>query len=199
MAGCRKLGVSTMLIHLGIMLFGLAAFFTGPMADDYKRMDYSGYTVHAWFGMALTVFVMVRLFTGLVGPVADRFYSWVPIGERFRQVVDDVSGLFRFRLPEREPRCGIAGLVQAIGLFGFFFMALTGSWLYLILEPGKKSVGLAHDIKEMHEVGMLIVLPFLLMHAGAVLLHAFKGKHYWKQAFLIEESKPVDSGNTEKP
>ncbi len=190
--GRNKLGTATMLVHLGLMVSGMAAVITGPLAEDYKHPDFSGYSLHSWLGAALAIAAVVRLWRAVAGPVEDRFYSWIPLSAgRLRQVREDLAGLMRLQLPERPARQGVAGLVQAMGLLGFFFMAMTGSALYFVLEPGSKATGLAHDIKELHEVGVLLVLPFLALHIGAVITHALCGKQYWKQAFFIAEN---DSG-----
>ncbi len=48
----RAIGVTTVLVHLGLAVCGIAALLTGLLADDYKRMEHLGFTVHSWIGMA---------------------------------------------------------------------------------------------------------------------------------------------------
>ena len=73
-----KIDVPTRAIHMGIMVFALAAYFTGDGADDYKKLEYFGYTLHKWLGMGISFFILLRIIYGLLGPVSARFSSWAP-------------------------------------------------------------------------------------------------------------------------
>jgi len=70
----------------------------------------------------------------------------------------------------------------------FFFMAATGAYLYFFLEPGQKARGFAHDIKELHEIGTVLIPTFLSLHVGAVIMHALLGKHIWRKIFFISDT-----------
>ena len=63
-------GPVAILIHLGLLVFGLTAWLTGLMADDYKRMTHRGFTVHSWLGIGLAAFAGLRLITGIIAPGA---------------------------------------------------------------------------------------------------------------------------------
>jgi hypothetical protein len=122
-----------------------------------------------------------------------RFSQWVPLtGERWRLIGEDVATLLRFRLPERPSHQGIAGLVQTFGLSVFLFMALTGGFLFFALEPGQKARGLLHSVKEVHEIGQLLIPLFLSMHGGAVVLHALCGRHLWRKMLFLREAPRTD-------
>jgi len=66
-------------------------------------------------------------------------------------------------------------------------MALTGSLLFFYLEPGIKAQGTIHFIKEIHEVGEALLPLFFAVHGGAVILHAFMGRHYWREMVFLKE------------
>ncbi|NTU43118.1 MAG: cytochrome b/b6 domain-containing protein [Nitrospirales bacterium] len=179
-----SMGLPGITIHLGIMAFGIAAWLTGEGADDYKKLDHSGFTLHSWIGIGVASFVFIRLIMGLFGPSGMRFSQWIPYNrERLGLVGEDIKGLFRLRLPDRESHQGLAGLVQTFGIAVFTLMALTGGLLFFLLEPGQKAQGLSHDLKEIHEAGEALIPLFLLTHAGAVLLHTLTGKPVWKRIF----------------
>jgi hypothetical protein len=55
------LDVPACIIHLGLLVFGLAAFITGGWAEDYEHARHLGFTVHRLLGMALAFFVCLRL------------------------------------------------------------------------------------------------------------------------------------------
>ncbi len=182
-------GVSAVLIHLGLASLGVAAWLTGGLADDYKKMAHYGFTLHSWIGAGAAGFILTRFFLGVLGARDMRFSQWVPCTkERLIMVREDVAGLLRFRLPERATHQGLAGLVQTFGLAVFLLMALTGGFLFLSLEPGQKARGLAHTVKELHEAGQLLIPLFLSVHAGAVTLHALRGRHLWRRMFLLKET-----------
>ena len=184
-----KLGPFALLIHLGLLAFGLTAWLTGFLADDYKRIVHPGLTVHSWLGMGLATFAGLRLITGIIGPRSVRFLRWMPFTPaRIKLVMEDIAGLLKFRMPDRPTHQGLAGLVQTFGLLAFFFMATTGAYLYFFLEPGQKAHGFLHDIKELHELGVALVPAFLSLHVGAVIMHALRGNHIWRKIFFISDT-----------
>ncbi len=184
-----KLGPVAILIHLGLLAFGLTAWLTGLMADDYKRMMHPGFTVHSWLGMGLAAFAGLRLITGIIGPRSVQFLRWMPFtAARIKLVLEDISGLLKFRMPDRSTHEGLAGVVQTFGLLVFIFVAATGAYLFFYLEPGQKTRGLVHDVKELHEIGMVLIPVFLSFHVGAVIMHALHGNHIWRKIFFISDT-----------
>jgi len=182
-----QLSSAAVLLHLGLVLFGITALFTGGLADDYKKVEYTGYTLHSWLGMGGAFFIFLRVILGLVGPRHLRFSQWAPYTrERLRLAGEDIVGLLRLRLPERPAHAGVAGLVQAFGLLGLIATASSGLLLYFILEPGYKARGFAHSIKEFHEGSILLVLLFLSLHIGAIIAHALRGRHYWRLMIFLK-------------
>ena len=119
--------------------------------------------------------------THTIGPPDIRFSKWVPCTrERLQYVREDIEGLFRLRLPDRPIHIGVAGLVQTLGLLALLLIALSGIFLFFTIEPGHKSRGLVHAVKEFHEVGLYLIIVFLSMHVGAVTMHALRGHHLWR-------------------
>ncbi len=184
-----SLGPFAILVHLGLLLFGLSAALTGLLAEDYKKIEHLGFTIHSWLGMGLAGLVGLRMATGIIGPRSVRFARWMPFTvSRMRLVFEDVAGLLKFRMPERPTHQGLAGLVQTFGLAVFLLMAATGAYLYFFLEPGHKAHGFVHDVKELHEAGVVLIPAFLSLHGGAVLMHALRGNHIWKKIFFISDT-----------
>ncbi len=64
--------------------------------------------------------------------------------------------------------------------------------MFFSLEPGQKATGLLHSVKELHEVGGLLIPLFLSMHGGAVLLHALRGRHLWRKMVFVREASGKD-------
>ena len=54
-----KINVPTRVIHIGIIVFAMAAYFTGDGADDYKKLEYFGFTLHKWLGTGISFFILL--------------------------------------------------------------------------------------------------------------------------------------------
>jgi len=186
--GHDRLDAGTRSIHLGLSFFGLLAWGTGWMADDYKELFHNGFTIHGWIGIGSAAFVALRLFYGIIGPRPARFWNWIPVTpNRIGLALEDLRGLPRFQLPDRGPRQGLAAVVESFGLAVFTFLSGTGIALFLYLEPGMKATGTMHFVKELHEAGEILLPCFIGIHAGAVLLHAMTGKHLWRHMLFLRE------------
>jgi cytochrome b len=177
----------TRLIHLGLMIFGILALITGLWAGDYKRFYHLGFSVHKWLGLTLSFFVVWRIWTGFFGAKDDLFSQWVPYKpDRIKMVLEDGLTLLKLRLPERPAHQGLAGLVQTFGLAVFAWMAGTGTLMALFLTPGRKAGGFVHVLKEMHELGLWLIVAFLGIHVSAITLHALAGDHLWRKILFLE-------------
>ena len=182
-----KIDVPTRVIHFGIMFLALAAYVTGDGAGDYKKVDYFDYTLHMWLGMGVSIFILFRIIYGLIGPQSARFSSWVPYTkERIRLSREGAMSVFLYRRPTRPAHQGIAGLINAAGLVIFTWMAVTGSIMFFFLEPGKSAGGLIHFIKEIHEAGETLVPAYLVIHIGAVIIHALYGRDIWRKMLFLK-------------
>jgi len=184
----QELDEVTRLVHLGLTIFGLLALITGLYAGDYKHVHHLGFSIHKWVGLTLGFFMAWRLWNGFYGPEEDRFSQWLPnTGERLQMAREDALNLLRLKLPNRAAHQGLAGLVQTFGLAVFAWMAGTGALMALFLTPGQKAAGLMHLVKDLHELGLWLIIAFLVIHIGAVALHALTGDHLWRKMFFLEK------------
>ncbi len=178
----------TRLIHLGLTVFGILALITGRWAGDYKRLHYLGFSLHKWLGLTLSFFLAWRIWNGFFGAQEDLFSRWVPYNSaRLQMAWEDGLNLLKLKLPDRPAHQGLAGLVQTFGLAVFAWMAGTGTLMALFLTPGHKAAGFVHVIKELHELGLWLIVVFLVIHIGGVTLHALTGNHLWRKMFFIEK------------
>lgn len=176
----------TIFLHFGLMLFGLLAWFSGDWAGDYKNIPHAGFTIHKMLGLGTALFLSARLFHGFWGPKQARFADWVPYtGARLRLVFEDLRSLLTLKLPDRPPHQGLAGLWETFGLAIFTWMTLTGAVMFLFLTPGHKTRGFTHLVKELHELGEVLVPVFLAVHVSAVIVHALAGDHRWRKMFFL--------------
>ena len=165
-------------IHFGIAAFGIAAFLTGELADDGNQS--LGYLLHAYLGLSLAAFVLVRVLAGFTVSESLSFRGWAPFSRRQRSLAfEDFRTLLKLGIPERDRHQGLAGLVQALGLIIFAWMALSGTALY-VLGGGIESEAFEF-IEEVHEVGESLIPLYLALHLGAVALHALGRYPIWKK------------------
>lgn len=175
----------TRLIHIGLATFGIAAYFTAEGAEDGG--DSFGYLLHAYLGLSVATFVLLRLMRGFAGPAQMRFSSWSPFSARqWRRAAEDLKSMFRLKIPERELHEGFAGLVQAFGLLIFTWMAATGTMIFL--TGGVSETELFEALEELHEVGENLVPLYLILHVGGVLFHTLLGTHIWRRMFAVGTS-----------
>ena len=168
------------LIHLGLALFGVAAFLTGELAEDGG--DSTGYLLHSYFGLSLASMMLIRILIGFTSSEALSFKDCSPFSkQQWKFAFEDFLTLLRVKVPERGRHQGLAGLTQIFGLLVFFWMSLTGTALFM-LGSGVES-DIFEFVEELHEVGETLIPLYLILHVGAVILHMLCGKPIWKKMF----------------
>ena len=168
------------LIHGAVALFFIGSWATGELAE-HGGLANPGYLLHAGLGLLAGLALAARMVYGVVGPREMRFTAWAPVTRRrLALVAEDLRGLLCLRLPHHTGRGGLAGLVQSLGLLLLLWMAASGV-LLLIGETGVLSHAAMEAIEEVHEVGEGLVPAYLLLHVGAVMLHALAGRAIWQR------------------
>lgn len=181
-----RYNISIRILHLALVLLCLAGWASGQFADDYKNAGHLGFSVHKWTGIGFAVAISLRVLYGLIGPRATRFANWFPFTvSNLKLSAQDLLQLARFRVPERKPHEGIAGLVQGIGMLAFIAIAATGVVMALYLAPGSRTTGWLHGVKEIHELAQQIIPVYLVLHVGGVAVHALIGQDLWRSMFFL--------------
>lgn len=166
------------LLHLGMAGFGIAAYLTGDMAEDGSGG--TGYLLHAYLGLSLAAFVLLRILNGIFSRGPMQFSSWSPFSRRqWVMTFQDLGSLARFRMPDRGMHEGLAGITQAFGIAIFTLMGITGTVLWLL--PGGQEGELFEAMEEIHEAGEVLIPLYLGLHVGAVLLHSLSGHATWRR------------------
>jgi len=167
-------------IHLGIAVFGVMAYLTGDWAEgDGSSL---GYLMHAYLGLSLAAFMLVRVAAGLTGQQSLSFKDWSPFSaEQWRLALVGVKTLMTLTVPERAPHQGLAGITQAFGLIIFAWMGVTGTEIFLLGAGAESNV--FNFIEEAHELGEALIPLYLVLHVGAVVLHTLSGNPIWKKMF----------------
>jgi cytochrome b561 len=170
--------LSAKILHGGMAIFGVTAYLSAELAENGSSS--SGYYLHAYLGLSLTAFILLRIFRGFSGPEPMRFSGWSPFSSRqWSLALQDVRSLIQLRVPERGMHEGLAGLTQAFGLALFGWMGLTGTGLFLLDDNPKAT--LFEIVEELHEIGESLIPLYLALHVGSVLVHSMAGKPIWQR------------------
>jgi len=173
-------------LHMGIAIFGIASFLTGEFAEDGPAT--AGYLIHAYLGLSLASFALVRIVPGLLGAGHFSFSGWSPLShEQWRKAKDDVLCLLHWKVPERGMHEGLAGLTQFFGLVVFMWMGATGTGLFLL--DGSWESPLFEVIEEIHEVGEALIPAYLFLHVGSVAVHSFAGSPIWNRMWSFRRKR----------
>jgi len=169
-------------LHLGMAGFGIAAFLTGELAEDGANS--LGYLLHAYLGLSLATFVLLRVLRGFIGSGPLCFSDWSPLSSgQWKMAMQDLGSLVRFQIPERGMHEGLAGLTQFFGITVFAWMGVTGTGLFLL--GGGLESELFELVEEAHEVGEILIPVYLAFHVGSVLLHSLAGNPLWRKMWVF--------------
>lgn len=186
----------TRFLHLGLAVFGVWAWligsgWIGAGAGDYDHPDHFWYIQHRWVGLTFTAFLLARILWGFIGPANARFVNWAPwTRSRFKLVIEDVRSLLRFRVTDHPTHVGLSGLVQALGLIVFLWLAVSGLSNAIAITPGVKLTGWPRVIKHWHQIGNVLVPGYLILHVGGTIAHSLAGKQVWKKMLFLEWGLP---------
>lgn len=174
------------LLHLGMAGFGIAAYLTGELGEEgYNSL---GYLLHAYLGLSLATFVLLRVLRGFVGPGPLRFSGWSPLSPgQWTMALQDIGTLVRFRVPERGMHEGLAGLTQAFGIAVFAWMGATGTGLFLL--GGGPESDVFEFVEEFHEVGEALIPLYLVLHVGSVFVHSLAGNPIWRKMWAFRKTE----------
>jgi len=173
-------------MHIGMATFGIAAYLTADGAEDGSNSF--GYMLHAYLGLSLATFILLRVIRGFRGSGPMRFSDWSPFSRRqWALGMQDVRSLLRFDVPQRGMHEGLAGLTQAFGLLLFSWMAVTGTAQFLM--GGGPESNLLEIIEEFHEVGEVLIPVYLALHVGSVAVHSLAGHPIWQKMWKFGASR----------
>jgi cytochrome b561 len=172
-------------LHIGMAVFGIAAFSTGEFAEG--GVNSLGYLLHAYLGLSLATFMLLRIVPGVAWSGPLRFSGWSPFSRRqWAAASQDLRSLLQLKIPDRGMHEGLAGLTQAFGLLIFGWMALTGTGLFLL--AGGAEGALFGVVEEVHEIGEALIPLYLTLHIGSVIAHSMVGNPIWKRMWKFRES-----------
>lgn len=181
------------ILHSGMAIFGITAYLSAELAEH--GFGSSGYYLHAYLGLSLTAFTVMRIFRGFTGSGPMRFAGWSPFSpQQWALALQDARSLVQLRIPERGMHEGLAGITQAFGLILFSWMGLTGTGLFLLGDNTEAT--LFEIVEESHEIGESLIPLYLAIHVGSVLLHSVAGKPIWQRMWKFSTANSQNRSTT---
>ena len=183
----QRLDVPTRILHLGLLTTGVWAWWIGEDAQDFDKAVHGGYTLHMYVGLTFTGFLTLRLLWGFFGPRGSRFSTWLPYTrERLAYVRDDLRTLLRRKLPEPVTHRGLNAVVQGLGLLLFTWQGASGTLMSILIVPGQRVTGWLDTLQDIHGAASVWIPAYLVLHVGAVVLHAFTGHPIWRKMLFMK-------------
>lgn len=151
------------LFHFGLAAAVLVAFLTGDEDESAS--------LHTQAGLLVLGLVVFRIVYGLLGPSQARFKTFV---KRPAEVWRYAKATFQGRPPAHLSHNPLGG-VMVVLLLGTLVVT-AGSGLAIKLGPdwdgalaGVISSGLAHDLKELHEVAAGLLMVLIPLHVAGTI------------------------------
>ncbi len=137
------------------------------------------FDMHEWLGVILLVVIGLRFMMMLGNPEEVRRLFPFISAERMKGVFADmkeIPGWFTGKLKAPSDEDCLAGFVHGLGLLLGLAMGLTGTAMFVGMDPITGSMGeFVHELKEIHEVLGELLLYYVIGHVAMVVLHQLKG------------------------
>ena len=187
----------TKFLHIGLVLTVTAQLFTSLAMDEPDDFG-SGigkalYEMHEIIGLTALAIVVLHWIWSLANYADGGFKHLFPWGKGERkQVVEDIKGLARFKMPDGGIRGGLPGLIHGLGLLAVTAAAMSGG-MYFLLAPEYGSPGfLAEGFEELHEGMATLVWVYWVTHGSIALLHHVSGHDTVKRMFSFTREKRIE-------
>ena len=163
----RVLHITILCLVLSQIIVSNFIGFTDNGEVSRKPIEYYGTWIHIGTGLSLFPIALVFIYIELKRHGLKYFFPY--LYGNFSQLKKDLQQLKQFQLPEPSA-CGIAAIVQGLGLGALTLVILSGvtwflSWIYM--APW------ADSIKAFHKLLTGLIEAYVLGHGGMGLLHLF--------------------------
>lgn len=151
--------------------------------------------LHQFSGFIVLIVAIVYLMVVLdKAEGKNRLFPWLSSEGRtilLQEIKRDLPGWFKGLLPAPEQAHTIAGTVHGLGIVLATTLGVTGSMIYLGINPDGSMPPPIHMIKELHELLGILMWLFFFGHSAMALLHQLKG-HQIIQAVFTRSGSDSD-------
>ncbi len=156
--------IPTRLFHW-LFAFGfIGAFAIGNFVDDESAL----YPIHMFFGVLMTIEILLRIIWGIFGSKYARFSSFKLNPMDLIEYIKSIFNGTKTPTIGRNPASSFAAIFMMLASIG---MVISG-WFML----NANSENAAHDIKEIHETLAIMFLLIALAHIAGIILHTISKK-----------------------
>jgi len=178
MSSIKVWDLPTRLFHWLLLLAIVTCYLSGTYKSDFYELA----EIHFWSGYTVLFLIIFRLIWGFIGATYSRFSA-------FKLKPKHLLGFLRGK-ESLAPGHTTAGSLMTIALLSVILaQAVTGLFsfdtgLYLG-GPFSEQISskLSKEFTTLHHQIFDVLLILILLHIGAVLLYALKGKNYFTAMF----------------
>ena len=189
--------LQTKFLHIGLVLtvsaqLLISLVMTAP-DDTGNAVSRAAFEMHEIVGLTALAIVLLHwgwtLFSHADGGLENLF----PVSQQARQdLIDDVKGLKKGKLPETGKKGGLIGLVHGLGLLAVTGIAVTGGALFILFPETGEPGAMAEAFAEVHEGFATLVWTYWIGHGGMAIMHHLNGEELLKSMFTLKHEKLID-------
>jgi len=184
----------TRFLHIGLVSTVTAQLFISLVMAEPDHagnvLSKAAFTAHEYVGLTALGIVLLHWIWSSLSHVDGGLTHLFPVfGTARQQLVAEIKGLMRGKLPKAGKKGGISGLVHGLGLLAVTGIAITGGFLFVLFPETGEPGALAEVFAELHEGLAGLVWAYWLGHGGMALLHHFSGQDLLKKMFSFRDAK----------
>ena len=189
--------LQTKFLHIGLVLtvsaqLLISLVMTAP-DDTGNAVSRAAFEMHEIVGLTALVIVLLHWGWTVFSQADGGLEHLFPVSKQARQeLIDDVKGLKKGKLPETGKKGGLIGLVHGLGLLAVTGIAITGGALFILFPETGEPGALAEAFAEVHEGFATLVWTYWIGHGGMAIMHHLNGDELLKNMFTLKQEKLVD-------
>lgn len=135
------------------------------------------FLAHQLIGLVIAAIVLVHWAWLLLRGRAQLANLFPYTGGRLRDVISELGGLLRGRVPASGPRPGLAGLVHGLGLLALTAVAALGTVIYVLIRTHHVRSGLGETVGDLHVFFAWVLIVYWCGHVLLATVHEARGDH----------------------
>lgn len=154
-----------------LQLLGGLLVETPEPGEPLSRLETLVLDIHGWLGMGAFLIVLMHWIGSTARP-STGLHHLFPWGASDRaQILSELRGLLRLRLPQGGPSGKLAGFIHGLGLLAATGMGVSGAVLFFWLPEDGRLSPLTGGAEELHELIAPLMWAYWGGHIAMGVLH----------------------------
>lgn len=181
---------STRALHWGLVATITFQLFTGLYISTPGTLTY--FYFHEWGGIVSSGVILLVWLWSYANYDLPLLFPWNRAG--MADIVTDLRGLFRGKLPRAGRVRGLSSFIHGLGLLAVTGMAVTGILIFLVIpgghgaRPASTDYGSFTALSLLHKDIAVLVWLYWFGHVGFAFAHQFRGGHVFGGIFRFGRS-----------